>query len=162
MRIRRLGATLTALVAVGAFSVGCSSDSSTVAGASSTDTSVPCTSPDAATGTPIGATEKDFAIALDPASAKTGSISFEVNNEGPSTHEFVVFASDLAPDALPVGSDGNVDEEGDGVTHIDEIEDIGSGCQASLTLDLDAGNYVLICNLPGHYAAGMHAAFTVK
>ncbi len=161
MRIRKLGATLTAIVAVGAFSVACSSDSSTVA-ASGTDTSVPCTSPDAATGTPVGATEKDFAIALDPADAKTGSISFEVNNEGPSTHEFVVFATDLAPDALPVGSDGNVDEEGEGVTHIDEIEDIGSGCQAALTLDLDAGNYVLICNLPGHYAAGMHAAFTVK
>ena len=161
MRIQRLGAMLTTIVAVGAFSVACSSDSSTVA-ASGTDTSVPCTSPAAATGTPVGATEKDFAIALDPADAKTGSISFEVNNEGPSTHEFVVFATDLAPDALPVGSDGNVDEEGDGVTHIDEIEDIGSGCQAALTLDLDAGNYVLICNLPGHYAAGMHAAFTVK
>jgi uncharacterized cupredoxin-like copper-binding protein len=152
---------LTAIAAVGAFSVGCSSDSSTVAGGSSTDTSVPCTSPDAATGTAVGATEKDFAITLDPGSASAGSLSFEVNNEGPSTHEFVVFATDLAPDALPKGSDGNVDEEGDGVTHIDEIEDIGSGCQASLTLDLDAGNYVMICNLPGHYAAGMHAAFTV-
>ena len=162
MRIRKLGATLTAIVAVGAFSVGCSSDSSTVAGGSSTDTSVPCTSPDAATGTPVGATEKDFAIALDPGSASAGSISFEVNNEGPSTHEFVVFATDLAPDALPVGSDGNVDEEGEGVTHIDEIEDIGSGCQASLTVDLDAGNYVLICNLPGHYSQGQFADFYVR
>src|SRR3954471_10680088 len=57
MGIQRLGAMLTTIVAVGAFSVACSSDSSTVAG-SGTDTSVPCTSPDAATGTPVGATEK--------------------------------------------------------------------------------------------------------
>ena len=162
MRIRRLGATLTAIVAVGAFSVACSSDSSTVAGGSGTDTSVPCTSPGAATGTPVGATEKDFAIALDTDSTSAGSVSFNVTNDGPSTQEFVVFATDLAPDALPLGSDGNVDEEGTGVTHIDEIEDIGSGCQASLTVDLDAGNYVVICNLPGHYKAGMHAPITVK
>ena len=163
MGIRRLGAIVTAVIAVGAFSVGCSSDSSTAAVGTTTtsDTSVPCTSPDAGTGTAVGVTEKDFAIALDSDSTSAGSISFNVDNEGPSTHEFVVFATDLEPDALPVGSDGNVDEEGEGVTHIDEIEDIGSGCQASLTVDLDAGNYVLICNLPGHYKAGMNTAFTV-
>jgi uncharacterized cupredoxin-like copper-binding protein len=161
-RAQRFGGALVAIVAVGVVSVACSSDSSTVAGGTSTDTSVPCTTPDAATGTPVGVTEKDFTVELDTTSAKAGSTSFEVDNEGPSTHEFVVFATDLAPDALPVGADGNVDEEGDGVTHIDEIEDIGSGCQASLTVDLDAGNYVLICNLPGHYAAGMHAPLKVK
>jgi uncharacterized cupredoxin-like copper-binding protein len=159
-QMQRFGGALLAIVAVGAVSVACSSDSSTVA-ASGTDTSVPCTSPAAATGTPVGVTEKDFSVELDTDSTAAGATSFNVNNEGPSTHEFVVFATDLAPDALPVGDDGNVDEEGAGVTHIDEIEDIGSGCQASLTVDLDAGNYVLICNLPGHYAAGMHAPLTV-
>jgi uncharacterized cupredoxin-like copper-binding protein len=31
-----------------------------------------------------------------------------------------------------------------------------------LTVDLDPGNYVVICNIPGHYAAGMHAELTIK
>jgi uncharacterized cupredoxin-like copper-binding protein len=30
-----------------------------------------------------------------------------------------------------------------------------------LALDLEAGPYVLICNVPGHYESGMHAAFEV-
>jgi uncharacterized cupredoxin-like copper-binding protein len=74
----------------------------------------------------------------------------------------VIFKTDLAPDALPLGDDGNVDEEGEGVEHIDEIEDITGGSTQSLTVTLDAGNYVFICNLPGHYQQGMHAAFTVS
>ena len=31
----------------------------------------------------------------------------------------------------------------------------------SLDVSLKAGSYVIICNLPGHYASGMHTAFTV-
>lgn len=30
------------------------------------------------------------------------------------------------------------------------------------TLDLPAGRYELICNLPGHYAAGMYTELTVS
>jgi len=30
-----------------------------------------------------------------------------------------------------------------------------------LTVDLKAGKYLLICNVPGHYGAGMWAEFTV-
>ena len=43
-----------------------------------------------------------------------------------------------------------------------EIEDIEAGSNESLTVTLDAGNYVFICNLPGHYAQGMHTGFTVS
>ncbi len=164
VRTRRFALPAIMVIAVGTF-VACSSDSSTTAAGSvspASTSAVPCETPEAGTGTPVGAAEKDFAIELDTASTKAGSITFNVDNAGPSTHEFVVFATDLDPASLPLGDDGNVDEKGDGVTHIDEIENIGTGCSASLTLDLDAGNYVLICNLPGHYAAGMHAPLTVK
>jgi uncharacterized cupredoxin-like copper-binding protein len=164
VRARRLGFWAIAIAAAGFVAVGCSSDSGTDTGATTpaSTSEVACTTPEAGTGTPIAIGEKDFAITADPSSAKKGSTTFNVDNAGPSTHEFVVFATDLAPDALPLADDGNVDEEGAGVTHIDEIEDIGSGCQASLTVDLDPGNYVLICNLPGHYAAGMHVEYKVK
>ena len=58
--------------------------------------------------------------------------------------------------------EGVVDEEGEGLELVDEIEDIEGGSSQSLTVNLDAGSYVLICNLPGHYAQGMHAGFTVE
>jgi uncharacterized cupredoxin-like copper-binding protein len=28
-----------------------------------------------------------------------------------------------------------------------------------LTIDLPQGHYAVVCNLPGHYAAGMHQDF---
>jgi uncharacterized cupredoxin-like copper-binding protein len=109
----------------------------------------------------VGVTEADFSITPDPTSAPAGDVTFDVQNDAEQTHEFVVIKSDLAPDALPLNDEG-VDEEGEGVEVIDEIEDIAGGSSQSLTVDLDAGSYVLICNLPGHYAEGMHAAFTVE
>jgi uncharacterized cupredoxin-like copper-binding protein len=44
---------------------------------------------------------------------------------------------------------------------VDEIEDITPGSTANLTVDLDAGTYVVMCNLPGHFERGMHAVFEV-
>ena len=86
-----------------------------------------------------------------------------------TAHEFVVFKTDLAPDALPTGEDGSVDEEGEGVELKDEIEDIAVGDTPTLTLDLDAGSYVFICNIVddgrrrvSHYQQGMRVAFTVE
>jgi uncharacterized cupredoxin-like copper-binding protein len=32
----------------------------------------------------------------------------------------------------------------------------------SLTKSLDAGNYVMICNIAGHYQQGIHASFVVN
>ena len=110
----------------------------------------------------VGVTEKDFSITLDSSSADAGEVTFEVTNDGPSTHEFVVFRTDLAAADLPTADDGTVDEEGQGVEAIDEIEDITNGSTQSLTVNLDAGKYVVICNLPGHYAQGMHASFTAS
>jgi uncharacterized cupredoxin-like copper-binding protein len=109
----------------------------------------------------VNSVEKDFSIALDTRTASAGALSFAVHNEGPAVHEFVVFKTDLAEDALPTNDDGTVDEEGEGVQHVDEIEDIAAGSTTSLDVNLDAGKYVLICNLPGHYAQGMHASLTI-
>ena len=137
---------------------GCGGDTNTPT--ATTPAPSPSESSPAAGGT-VNVTEKDFSIAVDPTSATAGTVDFAISNEGPSVHEFVVFKTDLAPDALPTSSDGSVDEEGEGVTHIDEKEDIAVGSSTTLDVTLDAGNYVLICNLPGHYASGMHVALTV-
>jgi uncharacterized cupredoxin-like copper-binding protein len=113
----------------------------------------------------VKATESDFKIVLDKTSASSGDVTFNVNNDGPSTHEFVVFKTDLPEASLPTKKENGaviVDEEGQGVTHIDEVEDVAKGASEDLTVNLKPGKYVVLCNLPTHYQLGMHASFTVK
>jgi uncharacterized cupredoxin-like copper-binding protein len=107
-----------------------------------------------------------YKITVSKATANTGDIVFHVHNDATDLkHEFVIFKTDLAPDALPLNAEGAVDEEGAGVTHIDEVE-VEIGQSADLAVTLDAGNYVLICNINDnneqHYMHGMYQAFTVK
>jgi uncharacterized cupredoxin-like copper-binding protein len=103
-------------------------------------------------------TLKDFSLAATPGTFAPGPISFGIDNDGPSVHEFVVLRSEDAPDALPV-ENGLIPE--DQIDLVDEVEDIAPGTNASLDVNLDAGDYVLVCNLPAHYEQGMFAAFTV-
>jgi uncharacterized cupredoxin-like copper-binding protein len=103
-------------------------------------------------------TMKDFSLTAEPGTFAAGTISFGIQNDGPSAHEFVVLRTDKAPDALPV-ENGVIPE--DQVDLVDEAEDIAPGTNTSLSVDLEPGSYVLVCNLPAHYEAGMHAPFTV-
>ena len=111
----------------------------------------------------------EWSVTASPSSASSGSVTFTVSNDGDEPHEFLVIRSDLAPGALPVDENGKVIE--DDVDAVDEIEAFSSGTTEELKLDLDAGNYVLICNIiefpPGedpesHYQNGMRTAFTVE
>ena len=43
-----------------------------------------------------------------------------------------------------------------------ESGDLEAGLTKDFTLNLSAGKYVLMCNQPGHYMAGMHIAFVVR
>ena len=45
---------------------------------------------------------------------------------------------------------------------VGEIGEIKPGTTGTVTLDLAPGQYVLVCNLPKHYAQGMRVAFTVE
>lgn len=122
------------------------------------------------TATTVEVSLREFSIAPSVASVTAGTVTFEVTNDGPNdVHEFVVVQTDLAPDALPTDADGAVLEDGDGMEVIDEIEDLAVGASETLTLELEAGSYVLICNIvevegdetEAHYALGMRSAFTV-
>jgi uncharacterized cupredoxin-like copper-binding protein len=128
----------------------CSSSSSSSSGSSGS----------AASGSDnsVNATVKDFAIALDQTSVSSGDVTFDIANEGPSTHEFVVVQSDLAPDALPVADD---EVQEDDLNAIGEQEDIAASTTTTLSLQLDPGSYVIFCNITGHYEQGMHTALTV-
>lgn len=114
-------------------------------------------------------TLQEFAVSADPASVPAGSVTFEATNDGPDdVHEFVVIATDLGITELPTVEDGSVDESGEGLEVIGEIEDIPVGETQSVTLDLEAGPYVLICNIydadedEAHYQEGMRTSFTVE
>ena len=120
----------------------------------------------------VAVTLQEFAVSADPASVPAGSVTFDVTNDGPDdVHEFVVIKTDLAPTDLPTDKDGAVKETGEGMEVVDEIEDIPVGETPTLTVDLEAGSYVLICNilqeepdgtLEAHYAEGMRTGFTVE
>jgi len=112
---------------------------------------------------------QEFSVTPAQDSAPAGSVTFAVTNAGPGeVHEFVVLKTDLAPDALPTDENGAAKEEAEGIEGVDEIEDLAVGDSRSLTVDLDPGSYVLVCNIwdpeqqQAHYRLGMRSAFTVS
>jgi uncharacterized cupredoxin-like copper-binding protein len=107
-----------------------------------------------------------YKFALSKNSAPAGEITFHVHNDATDlTHEMVILKTDLPADQLPLNNEGVVDEEGTGVTSIGETGDVEPGASKDLTVSLEAGNYVLICNIDStelHYQHGMYIEFTVK
>lgn len=95
-------------------------------------------------------------------SVSAGQVTFHVSNvtTDNETHEFVIVKTDLDAADLPVDADGNVDE--DQITVVDEVEDLEPGNSEDLTVNLDSGHYVIMCNVEGHYKQGMHTNLTVQ
>lgn len=112
----------------------------------------------AATG-PISADLKEFSITLGRATATAGTVQFNVKNSGAVVHEFVVLDTDTPANGLTVTGE-TVSE--DGLAVVNEIEDIAVGATPTLTVTLTPGHYAIICNVEGHYAAGMRADLTVQ
>lgn len=123
----------------------------------------------AAGGNVVAVTLQEWAVLPSPSSASAGEITFQVTNDGPEDiHEFVILRTDLDPAELPTDENGAVTEEGEGIEVIDEIEDIPVGETQEVTVTLEAGNYVLLCNVydeeedEAHYMMGMRVAFPVQ
>jgi uncharacterized cupredoxin-like copper-binding protein len=137
-----------------------------------TSTSEPAGSAPAAGSPAAGAvavTLQEWAVVPAAASAAAGDVTFQVSNTGPEdVHEFVVLKTDLDAGALPTDDTGAVVEEGEGIAVVDEIEDIPVGESQDLTVSLEAGKYVLLCNIysaeeqEAHYQLGMRTNFTVE
>ncbi|MDQ6833425.1 MAG: cupredoxin domain-containing protein, partial [Chloroflexota bacterium] len=88
--------------------------------------------------TTINATEKDFAIALDKSSVPAGSVTFKINNTGPSPHNISIKELKKTSDTFDASKGGD------------------------FKVDLPAGTYTIICDIPGHEQLGMHTMLTVK
>ena len=120
-------------------------------------------------GTPVNVTLSEYQIETDIANAPAGEITFHVANEGPDdVHQFlIILADDLSPEELPTLDDNSVDtENGEGVDEIEIIEEIAVGETKDLTISLEIGDYILICNMvedgESHYQQGMRTAFSVE
>jgi len=121
------------------------------------------------TGTPVGPggvtvtldDDPAFAITDQPATGTAGEVTFHVENVGTVPHNFNIVKTDLAPDALPTNADTfQVDESQ--LTILEKSSDLDAGATEDVKVTLDAGKYVIFCNVPAHYASGMHAAFTIQ
>ncbi|MCA1840001.1 MAG: sulfocyanin-like copper-binding protein [Actinomycetota bacterium] len=109
----------------------------------------------------LGIALSDFAINGAKPTVSGGTYSVSISNAGKVQHELLVFKSDLTPDQYPL-KDGDVAEDGQGVSLISDGDNINPGEHQSRVVNLKApGKYLFVCNLPGHFKAGMHAEFTV-
>jgi uncharacterized cupredoxin-like copper-binding protein len=109
-------------------------------------------------GSQVVAELADYKITLTVPSVKAGTIKIGVRNLGTMEHSFQVLKTDLPPDKLPTdGATAKAKEDG----KVGEIPSIPAGKSAAVTLDLQPGKYVFICNVAGHYQLGMHTGFTV-
>ena len=95
----------------------------------------------------------EFDITLSAASAPPGEVVFEVRNAGALPHEVILVRTELDAAELPV-HDGAVHE--DSLDIVTEVRDLAAGESATMTAELEAGHYVLICNLSGHYESGVN------
>lgn len=103
-----------------------------------------------------------------PQTVAAGTVSLVAVNQGLHTHELVVLplANGATVGARSVGADETVSEAGSlGEASNSCGHGTGDGIRPAatswITLTLAPGRYELVCNLPGHYAAGMYAELDV-
>jgi uncharacterized cupredoxin-like copper-binding protein len=92
--------------------------------------------------------------------APAGQITFQVVNESKSReHEFNVIKTDAtSPAALPMQGE---EIDLNGLPNLGQTGDLEPGASRDLSVRLQPGNYILICNEPGHAHQGIWSRFRV-
>jgi uncharacterized cupredoxin-like copper-binding protein len=102
-----------------------------------------------------------MAVRVDQASIKAGAVHFNVTNWSRGVvHEMLVVAVDSADAPLPYDYNTAKVPENQ-VKSMGEVGELQPNQSGSLDVTLAAGTYLLVCNVPGHYAAGMWVPLTV-
>ncbi|WCB96285.1 hypothetical protein DSM104299_05042 [Baekduia alba] len=83
-------------------------------------------------------------------------MTFAVENASGMEHELVVIETGRTAAKLPIVN-GKASEKGS----VGEVALAGHKSKR-LTLKLEKGHYALVCNVGGHYMAGMRADLTVR
>jgi uncharacterized cupredoxin-like copper-binding protein len=102
-----------------------------------------------------------MSIRADQSTVKAGTITFDVTNWSRSViHEMLVVVVDSANAPLPYDYSKQIVVEAQ-VKSLGETGELQPNQFKSIDLNLAPGNYLLLCNVPGHYAAGMEIPLTV-
>ena len=104
------------------------------------ESTAPAASPGPTQAQTVTATEGEMYIRLSQEEFTAGSLTIEVTNEGSASHDLVV------------------ERDGNDVAGTDLIAPGGS---ATLTVELEPGEYVFYCSVANHRAMGMEVAVTV-
>jgi uncharacterized cupredoxin-like copper-binding protein len=120
---------------------------------------VACAAEDNQTAGLVSVELSEWEVQLPDVSIQAGEVRFSVRNRGVIAHEVVVARTNLASGSLPV-SGGMVDLDSD-LELIGEIEEVAAGATSNGSFELAPGDYVVFCNLVGHYTQGMHALLRV-
>ena len=103
---------------------------------------------------------KERAMKTSASSANAGAVKFVVRNNGKLVHEFILLRTKTSAAKLkPQAEDPETVVE---TGFQAELEDIEPGHAVALALALKKGHYVLLCNIKGHYAAGMRADLVLR
>jgi uncharacterized cupredoxin-like copper-binding protein len=123
---------------------------------------------------PVRISLSEYRIAPEQTELRAGKVRFETVNEGRIEHELLILQTDLEPEKIPLGLEGPAlklagtlvlgtpHEHGDIVDGLLRRRHIQPGRARRDSVTLTAGNYVLLCNLPGHYEAGQRARLVVR
>ncbi len=100
-------------------------------------------------------------LTLDKSTIKAGDTTFLVHNDAVSEEHEMVLVKLKSPDQKidVVLSKHRVDEKK--LKSLGEVSDLKPGADGKLNAKLAPGAYVLLCNIKGHFEAGMHATLTV-
>jgi uncharacterized cupredoxin-like copper-binding protein len=101
----------------------------------------------------------EWSVKPSVATAKAGEVTLVVTNKGAVAHEVAIVKADVAAEKWPQAN-AAVDEKT--LPPLGRTASIDAGKSETKAFALQPGKYVLFCNVPAHYAQGMHAAFTVQ
>ena len=113
------------------------------------------------TGPGMDMSKATMGVTAAPATAKTGVVTFQVTNSSKDTiHEMIVmYLADPSKPLPYISAENRVDEDKAGDKG--EVSELDPGASGTLTVFLKPGKYLLICNVPGHFEAGMWTEFEV-
>lgn len=102
-----------------------------------------------------------MSLKIDKASVPAGETVFTVHNSAMTEeHEMVLVKLNSADQVVPViKSKHRIDEKK--LKGIGEVSDLKPGADGQLKAKLAPGSYLLLCNIKGHYEAGMQTRLTV-
>lgn len=92
----------------------------------------------------------EMMVMTSTARVPAGRVAFVVRNRGKLVHNLVVIPSKAPPKGLPMKGAG-ASEKGS----VAKTPMLKAGASKTLALTLKKGRYLLICNVAGHYMAGM-------